>query len=622
MLTNGCRSVAWLAAGLCLALAANGAWAGGEEKAAVRALLTVQKADLSAWLVDERDAGLREALGMLPLRLRELPGELPEADAEAIELGLSAIRLLSRPGRLAVVYDAGYPAGGFLGYGIVASVRVEDEAEARSFEERVRGLLDRAHLPGSIEDSQRFEGFREVAVPPLGVVAFGSRRSEEGWRFEVVAGSVDTLGPVMGVFPPMRAEGMTPVMLATFDLSALTPAATFAQQIGGNDPRASEMVRQLTEAGLVGPEAIRGRVESGHAAWGAVTRVVVENARRHAERWGLADMPLTRADLAPVPADATFVSITRSNLSVLGRILDEADRAGAPVGEVLETIRAETGADLRADVLGSIGGPVILYTSETTGGGGPGSLVVLIGLKDRTRLLEAHDKLAAFVRGRLAEESGPGARYLSIRSWDEAGVRWNSLSGRGMPIPFEPTWAVTDDWLIAGLTPQAVRAAVKQAGAGNAGIAGSPLLRGAWREDRPVTSITVMSTRGLVRSGYPLLSMMGSAVSAGVSSPSGRRDAGMVVPLFADLARDPRPMTQVTYWKNDAYVVEWTSDRSMLVNLAAGLGIVAEVGPIVAAAAQEQRRSQGPHGMLDLDAWPMNLLRGMTAYNMPRLTAR
>jgi hypothetical protein len=600
--------------------------AGDEGKSGIKALLTVQKADLASFLVDDRDRGLGEALGMLPARLRELPGEVPDAQAEAIELGLAALRLLSRPGRLAVVYDAGYPAGGFLGYGIVASVRLEDEAEARAMEARVLGLIaERGDLRGPPEDSQRFEGFKEVPVPPLGVVAFGARLAEDGWRFEVVAGSVDTLGPVMSQFPAMRAEGMAPVMLATFDLSALTPLATFAQQMAGNDPGVSELIRWMTEAGLVGPEAIRGRIESGHSASASVTRVVVENARRLAERWALPGAPLTRSDLALVPADATFLSISRADPAVLERVLEEAAEAGVPVTMALEQFRAETGVDLRGDVLGAMGGTVVVYTSESTGGGGPGSLVAMISLKDRARFLEAHDRLARFVREKIEEEGGPQARYVSIRSWDEAGVRLNSVSARGVPVPFELTYAVTDRWLIAGVIPQGVMAAVKQAGAGNAGIAGSPLLRGVWREDRPVTSITVMSTRGLVRSGFPLLSMLGSAISRGVASPWGERDAGPIVPLYADLARDARPWTQVSYWMGDAFVVESTSDRSMLVNLATGLGMAAEVMPIFAAAASQQERGLLQQGMLVPDAWRIwseAILGGVGRSALPRLTTR
>lgn len=606
----------WLAAGLCVSVAA-GAMAGptdAERSGAIKALLTVQKANLASCLVDPRDQKLGEALGMIPARLRELPGEAPNAQAQAIELALSAVKLLSRPGRLAVVYDAGYPAGGFLGYGIVASVRLEGEADARAIDEQIKGVLAQANLPAPPEDSLRFDGFKEVQLPPAGMVAFGARRADDGWCFEIVAGSVDSLGPVMAVFPAMRSEGMDPVMLATFDLSALTPMATFAQQMAGNNPQATNVIRAMTDAGLVGPDAARGRFEVGYTKAESVTRVTIENAKQHAQAWSLPTAALTPADLAPVPADATLASVSKADLGALKRVMDEAAKAGADVEGALGHIKAETGVDLRADVIDAVGGTAILYTSETTGGGGPGSVVVLLSLKDRARFLAAHDKVVERARRHLAEEAGPQGKYVSIRSWDEGGVRMNRVSARGVPVPVELSYAVTDKWLIAGLLPQSVMAAVRQATAGNAGLAESPLIKGAWRADRPVTSIAAVNLRGFMRSGYPLASMLGSAISRGVSSPTGERDPGLIVTPYLDLVRDARPLVQVTYWKGDAYVAELTCERSVVACASAVLGVAAEVGPFLAAAAAGQKQEVEEHHGLRLDegrAWRLGVLRGL-----------
>ncbi|MBM4108619.1 MAG: hypothetical protein FJ255_07375 [Phycisphaerae bacterium] len=583
--------------------------------AAVKALFTVQRADLASCLVDPRDRTLGEALGMIPARLRELPGEVPDAQAQAIELAISAIKLLARPGKLAVVYDAGYPAGGFLGYGIVASVLLDGEDDARAIDGQVRGMLAQADLPVPPEDSLRFDGFKEVQLPPAGAVAFGARKAEDGWRFEIVAGSVDALAPVMAVFPAMKAEGMNPVMVATFDLSALTPLATFAQQMAGNDPQASNAIRAMTDAGLVGPDAARGRFEVGYTKTESVTRISIDNAKRHAQAWSLPTAVLTRADLAPIPADATFASVSKADLSALKRVMDEAAKAGADVEGALEHLKAETGVDLRADVLDTVGGTAILYTSEATGGGGLGSVAVLLSLKDRARFLEAHDKVVERARRHIAEDAGPRAKYVSIRSWDEGGVRMNQVAARGVPVPLELTYAVTDKWLVAGLIPQSVLAAVRQATAGNAGFADSPMLKGVWREDRPLTSIAAVNLRGFMRAGYPLMSLVGSAISRGVASPTSDRDPGMIVPLYADLTRVARPLVQVTYWTGDAYVAEVACERSVLACATAVLGVAAEVGPLIAgaAASRERRHGEEHHGLGigDAGAWRLGLLRGL-----------
>lgn len=551
----------------------------------VKTLLTVEKDDLASFVSSPKDAGLKQALGMVPARLRELPGEARGARADDIELALSLVNMLARPGRLAVVYDAGYPAGGFLGYGIIASVKLNGEQDVAALEARIDEALGRANLPEPPRPSERFPSMREVSVPPVGVVAFGKRKADDGWRYEIVAGAVDSLDPVMKAFPPLKAEGWTRTLLGSFDLSGLTPAANFVQQMAGNNPEATEAIEGMTEAGMLGPGAARGTIEVGHTATHGLTRLTIANGREHAGAWGLPTEPITRAELDAVPADAVLASISRADLSAFDRMIDEASKQGPQLQEALDRFKEETGVDLRRDLLGALGGTGIAYTSRTTGGGGLGSLVLLSSFKDRERFLQAHDRLVKHAAGLIEQRHERAARYIRFRSWEQDGVRLHTLSARGLPVPIDFTYAATDRWLIAGLLPQAVFEAMGHVtGAGGEGLSQSPLVKDAWREGRPVTSLVVMDPSALVGKGYPITSMLGSAIAAGVRSPSGERDIEVIVPTFRALTEGMQPYSQVAYWKGDAYVVEASSDPSVLASIATAVGGVMELSPLLATA--------------------------------------
>ncbi len=139
---------------------------------------------------------------------------------------------------------------------------------------------------------------------------------------------------------------------------------------------------------------------------------------------------------------------------------------------------------------------------------------------DRARFLAAHDKLRAAARSLIEQEAEEASRYIRVQAWDFEGTPMFSLRFPGLPIPLEVTYAATDRWVIAGVTPQAVMAAVRQsAGKGDKGVLSRPDMQGVWREDRPLLSLQMSDTARNVRSGYPIAAMLGSAASNLARSP-------------------------------------------------------------------------------------------------------
>jgi hypothetical protein len=329
---------------------------------------------------------------------------------------------------------------------------------------------------------------------------------------------------------------------------------------------------------------------------------------------------LNKEDLNAVPADAVLASVSKTDISALDLIVARAGAEQPGLGDALERFKQETGVDVREDILKTLGGTGVVYTSDTTGGGGLASIALLTTFKDRARFLAAHDKLVERAAKLIEEQNPRASRYIRFKSWEQDGVRVHTLSARGLPVPLDLTYAATDKWLVAGLLPQAVFEAVRQVtGRGGPGLASSPAIRNAWRDDRPITSLTLLNPADLLRRGYPITSMLGSALAAGVRSPGGERDIEIIVPTFRDLTKGVLPYTQVGMWKGDAYVVESVSDPSVLATLATGVGGVMELAPLIATAMiGEEADARGMSGLRPVWAQPAPLASAVLRSVEPR----
>ena len=161
------------------------------------------------------------------------------------------------------------------------------------------------------------------------------------------------------------------------------------------------------------------------------------------------------------------------------------------------------------------------------------------------------------------------------------GTPFTQIQVPTIPVPVEPTFSVANGWLVAGLTPQACMAAVRQVSSSGGDITNNPSYRTAMAGTPDLTSVTFIDSARTIRDGYPYLTMLGSAVSNMVRPKSldAPRALGMVTPLYADLIEDVKPYVNYTYWEGNDYVTEGRSDASILVNIAAMLG-VGDIGDI------------------------------------------
>jgi hypothetical protein len=571
-------------------------------------VFVVERAALADLFPDAKDRGCVSVFSMLPARIRELPREVqdPGFTPEVAGIITTMMTMASHPARLSVVYNGEAPTGGLFGYGVAISVLGDTKDEIDQIQARVGGLLAKnENLP--LKPSQRFQGMTDYQLP-FGLVSFGPRQAADGWRYEIIAGTMDNPDAAAASLPrPER--GLDPVFRAYFAGEGLTPAFSIVQTMAGQNPKAAE--------GLAKARARLGDAriafQAGYTKDAYASTLAYVGAREHAEELMVSTEPLSRADFGAIPADATDATMKRAADDWLTRTIDNL--AGAePVQRALAQFQQVTGVSLRDDLAAALGGTVAFYMSDSTGGAGLGSAVGLISIRDHEKLAGTLGKLAAFANT-AGESHAKG--YVRIASWDDGKSRLMSLRFPGLPVPLELTLGVTDRWLCVAMTPQAALAAVRQAsGSGDEGLLANPVFRKAFPGDK-VVGFSFTDTARACRSGYTLLSLVTSAASNLVRSPTDpTRNPPMALPLFNDFVRNVRPRLSTTFWRAGDLVTQTTADHSALVQLSGAVGSIGKFAPVLVAAAaaaagfeqqQQHRMRSALDGAGELSA-PMRFL--------------
>jgi hypothetical protein len=573
---------------------------GGEKVTGARAVLLLERSALEKMVVDPRDEGLARAVAMLPARIRELPGEVPglaRIPPPALDLALA---ILSNPGRLGVTYNADDKLGGAFGVGLVASVLTSDEVQAQSMHGVVSAFLATAGEELRTEPSKAFPSMTEIRGIPVGkLVRVGPRRAADGWRYEVHAGSAGHPEEMFASLPRPVREGFEPVLRARLDLSALTPLAEELRAMAGADPEADRGFEAMERAGLFGAEGMRYSYQFGYLPDRSLGYSVTEGIRRRAAAMGIESTPLAADDLRSVPADAYWAGLRRIDLGPVVELLRGMSESQPEAGQGLRRFTEATGVDLLTDVLGSLGGTVGWYMSDTTGGLGLMSAVALVQFKDRARFDTASAKLAAFANAALA---GPSRGYFRVRQWTEGDARMATLTFPGLPVPIELTYTTTERFLILAMSPQAALAAARQAtGHGDGGLMANAAFASVLPKGRELESVGFTDVGRTMSAGYQFVSLFGSALANMARSPRDPgREPGLIVPPLNELKRDARARVDFGYWDGDNLVHETHGNRSLLVEACGSAGAASPFVPVIVAAAAaagagaQQERMQVP----------------------------
>lgn len=552
-----------------------------EPKSSPKPVLLVDFGGVGGLMVDAKDQKLRNALSMLPTRVRELPREIPGAQGFPAPVFDAVLSLLTQPARFALTFDEGRQDEGMFGMGAVLSFGPGEQQKMSQMHGTFNALLAMGGMAGQGEVSAKYDQMLEVPSPMGGVIRYGPRNAADGWRYEVHAGSAPEPDTAFASLPA-PAAGFTPVMRGSLDFRPVGPIIEKNLEMAAG-PEGEEVGHALEQAGVIGEHALKYTWTMGYTATEQVSTTVIEGLKHHAKDMGIPTESLTPAHFAMIPSDASVASIMRTDLSNIVESLHQLLDAQPEAEEALGQFTAATGVDPLDDLLACLGGTFGFYMSESTGGQ-LGSIIAFASLKDRPKFEEAHSKLVGFANTMLASEEAARG-YARVRAWEDADTKLFTLAFPGLPVPAEITWALQGDWVVFGAMPQSTLAAARQiAGKGDKGLASNASFTGLLPKGG-VGSFSFIDTPRVMKDGYQYVALFGSAIANAMRSPTNtEREPGMVVPTFRELRENARPIISYTYWRGDDRVSESHADRSMLVNACGMVGAASPLFPVLGAA--------------------------------------
>ncbi len=542
-----------------------------EEKAQeIEPILAMNSAGLDAWLNSEKDRGLRDLLRMIQPRLGELPVELERLgfdDAADIPPGSleSLWNIATQPQAMELRLNLGrlrdQEAPVDLRWAIVA----KDLATASNTMGLLRSMLDDSPL--DIQPGREAGSF--VAETPALPVYFGARRVGED--------PIMFLSTEEGALPSLDAQfvdlpaGAKPLFGLRFDMAQLTPV--IGMGVGMAPPVVGEM---LMEAGLIGWDATRFDVAIGQTDRHLVSVARMTGAARAARMFAVdPERRLAADDLRLIPMDATTASAGLYDAAITFGLVRRVLESLGLWQDIESELRDE--ADIEISTIQrfveSLGDTWIYYQADSTGGGEFASAVLCVSLRDGAAFEQA--LVAAIGQANaLGEREGRG--YFRIRSTEARGVSMYAINAPGLPIPAEPTIAISQNRVFFTLSMPSMLAALDQQQRGTTSIMtreGVQAMAGGSFDD--LAGFNFVDTDRYARRGYATMNHVMAALANGVRSPSGDREpyaAGVAMPLYSDFVAGISPTVTVTRWDGEDLIVTSRADHSMTVQIAAGLG--------------------------------------------------
>lgn len=573
----------------------------------VQTMLVAERVGGMDLFVSPKDKALVDALSMLPHRIRELREQVPDLRNIPEPVLNLFPRLVAHPVRIAITNKGFDQQTGMPGIGAVISFKCTDEADAKEMHTAFNTIREMSQLPFEPAESAKHKGMTDLPLP-MGVLSYGPRNAEDGWRYEFLFAAVENPDAPFAALPA-PAAGSRSIIRGKADLAAWSPIISmFAGFVAMGSPQGQNVMKELRESGILGSDAISIDGWKGYNDQGSVCQIGVRKAGKYAEAWGTSKSPLTAAELAIVPADATFAQIKRGSIAHMWASIKQQVASTPQTAEqfngVLAQFKEFTGLDLEADVISAVGDTTAMYFADSTGGGSLLSGVVLQKLADPAKMNASLDKLAAAANKALREHVELPAQ-VELARFANGGASYTQLRFPGLPIPLEPTIAVVGDWLLVGATPQAAMLAARHIAGKSAGLADNASFKASrWSlpgDVQPI-SLTFVDTPRTMADGYSAMSLLGSAIAnlARTTTTAAKpRDPGLVLPPLSELRAGARPIMAMTYWSGEDLIMETRGDASVLVNLAGALGIgdaAPFVGGLLIGSAIGKEAAEGAHG--------------------------
>ncbi|MEO0511905.1 MAG: hypothetical protein AAF108_03305 [Planctomycetota bacterium] len=550
----------WLAAALSSTAVLAGANATAQES---KTILRVNVRPFSEIEPAEKDRALYDAVSMLGTRLAELPMEL-DSDEEAGPIIDMAWRSLFGGTSLHVATTPAFP-----GVGLAAAFAPMEPLTSGTMLGMIGTLLQEEGAPAQIGDG-------EIMMPtPAGPLVAQNADGQVRVNFNLpdpAPTEVQRFG--------LPAAAATPIISGSVDLQ--TVSGLIEPMLAAQDPMIAE---QFRSSGLIGPNAPTFQVAVGTTPTHLHSWQRVTNARAYLAANGLAvGENFTADDLRLVPRDATkLVSVAIDLGSAIAKMTDQFEATGQP--NPFAMAQQVTGIDLQADVLSNIGPKIMFYQSDTTGGGGLLSGIVVAELRDAETFAAAHARSVELVNSLAGEEANG---YVRVRAWKLDGRDAFSLTFPGLPIPLELSWTVFQDRFVAAASPGGLSAALAQIDRPTGSIMENATFQEAIGSMLPVdgaASVFFSDTARFAAAGYELTGLVLSGLANAVRSPiDADRQVGVLMPSYNDFVRGIKPSGGVMVLTGDEAITTWRGDASMIVQASEFVGTVGGVGGLAGAA--------------------------------------
>jgi hypothetical protein len=417
--------------------------------------------------------------------------------------------------------------------------------------------------------------FKQIPTPPnVPSVMYGFRGDYfiialgEGSAEKIVTGLKDARGPPKWLKEMHeRLAVQRPAAVSYFNVkAAINAGKSAAEALGGEGP-AALVPRVLEVTGIDGIESISS--VSGLGETDHITKTLVATSGKPRGVLNLiSDKPLTAADLAAVPRDATWLLASRFDLAAAYK------EVMAIVGELnpLAKERADTHLDEAREHLGfhpitdlveALGDTQLLYSSPAEGGMLFGATAV-IDVRNRDNLSKVNDALLR----KLREEAGDDPDRESVHSFKFQGQTVHVMdAGAGMPLA--PAWCLTEKQLVIGLYPQAIKAYLSRKSGGGS-LADVPAVAELLQQ-KPV-NLTYQDTPELMRTIYPYLQMF-APVAIHEMRKAGMKVDTSLLPSGGSIYPHLRPTVSMMVRRDDGIYCETRQSLP-------GVGGVTSLAPI------------------------------------------
>ncbi len=294
-----------------------------------------------------------------------------------------------------------------------------------------------------------------------------------------------------------------PSMLMFFDaqklLSTMQPIIT--------DPMASKVLEALGITKLKSFTAVSGLDKTGMHS---VSMITTEGTPT-----GLFDLipdkPISVNDFKIIPASAVNATVVRFDLAYLYdkamKAVEQIDpNVHAQIGQALTALEPQLGFSVKGDVLEGLGDTWSFYTSATEPGVSfvPG-FVISASIRKQEGVAKAINVLVTAAKGALAG-AGPQAPF-SIQDFAARNEKGYRIVFNNIPIPVQPTWVLTKDQLIIGLSPQLV--STHLAGTAKGSLADNVHLKAAFQWNPKPLMVSYSDPKPGLQTVYTLVNSFG-----------------------------------------------------------------------------------------------------------------